>query len=140
MASGWVTGLIPGSVSQTRIAGFDAATARARADRWDFDVTIIRVEDRIYRFLTAAPLESPKLAPTAEVLRTSFRKLTAGEKNALQPLRIRIVTAKTGDSLTKLTSQMRGTDRKTDLFYLLNAMGPGATIKTGERYKIITDG
>jgi len=139
MASGWVTGLIPGSIRETRIGGFPAATARARADRWDFDVTVVKVDDRIYRFLTAAPLDSPALEPTAETLRSSFRKLTAGEAQALQPLRIRIVTAKPGDSITTLAGRMRGTDRKVELFKLLNSIGPGASVVGGNRYKIVTD-
>ena len=139
MASGWVTGLIPGSIRETRIAGFPAATARARADRWDFDVTVVKVDDRIYRFLTAAPLDSPALEPTAQKLRSSFRKLTAGEARALQPLRIRVVTAKQGDSITTLSGRMRGTDRKVDLFKLLNSIGPGDSVIIGNRYKIVTD-
>lgn len=139
MASGWVTGLVAGSVRETRVGGFPAATARARADQWDFDVTVVRVEDRVYRFLTAAPLDSPYLESTAQTLRDSFEKLTAGEVQALQPLRIRVVEARPGDSLTSLAGRMRGTDRKVDLFKLLNAIGPGSAIVPGEEYKIITD-
>lgn len=139
MASGWVTGLIPGSIREIRIGGFPAATARARADRWDFDVTVIKVDDRIYRFLTAAPLDSLDLEPAAETLRSTFRKLTAGEAQALQPLRIRVITAGTGDSITTLAGRMRGTDRKVELFKLLNSIGPGDSVVAGNRYKIVTD-
>nr|WP_255561490.1 M48 family metalloprotease [Pseudohoeflea sp. DP4N28-3] len=139
MASGWVTGLIAGSIRETRLGGFEAATARARADRWDFDITIVKVDNRIYRFLTAAPLNSPHLEPTAAKLRDSFRKLTAGEAKSLQPLRIRIVTARARDTLTSMAAKMRGTDRKQELFQLLNAIGPGAGIEPGRRYKIVTD-
>jgi predicted Zn-dependent protease len=41
IASGWVTGLDESSIRETRIGGLPAATARATADKWDFDITVI---------------------------------------------------------------------------------------------------
>lgn len=139
VSSGWVTGLVAGSVRDTVVGGLPAATARASADRWDFDITVVKVKDRIYRFLIAAPRGSPQLEATAQTLRASFRELTAGEIQTLQPLRVRVVTARPGDSLMTLAGQMRGTDRKVELFKLINAVGPGGVIVPGQRYKIVTD-
>lgn len=139
VSSGWVTGLVAGSVREAVIGGLPAATARASADRWDFDISVVKVKDRIYRFLTAAPRGSIALEPTARTLRDSFRQLTAGEMQSLQPLRVRIVTAGAGDTLTTLAGQMRGSDRKVELFKLINALGPGGVVTPGRRYKIITD-
>ncbi|WP_417424427.1 M48 family metalloprotease [Hoeflea sp.] len=139
IASGWVTGLDESSIRETRIGGLLAATARASADKWDFDITVIRIKDRIYRFLTAAPLGSNDLAATASVIRSGFRKMSSSEIKALKPLRIRIVTASASDTLTSLSSRMRGVERKVELFRLLNALSPGQTIKAGQRVKIVTD-
>lgn len=55
IASGWVTGLQPDTIRPISVNGLEAATARASADRWDFDVTVVRIDNRIYRFLTAVP-------------------------------------------------------------------------------------
>ncbi len=49
LTSGWVAGLLPETVRETQINGLEAATARASADKWDFDVTVIRVGDQIFR-------------------------------------------------------------------------------------------
>lgn len=139
IGSGWVTGLDENSIRQTRIAGLPAATARAAADKWVFDITVIRLKDRIYRFLTAAPHGSNELEATASVVRSSFRKMSADEIRALEPLRVRIVTVARGDTVGSLAARMRGVDRKVELFRLLNALPPGATLSPGLKVKIVSD-
>ena len=139
IASGWVTGLQPDTIRAVEINGLEAATARASAERWDFDVTVIRIDTQIYRFLTAVPKGAPSLEPTANVLRTSFRRMTPQEAAALKPLRIRVVTARPGDTLATLSARMMGTDRKLDLFRLINAMQVTSTVKPGDRVKIISE-
>jgi predicted Zn-dependent protease len=69
----------------------------------------------------------------------SFRILSPAEKAALKPLRIRIVTVKPGQTMGTLSAQMVGVDRKLDLFRVLNALAPGATVSAGDKVKIITD-
>jgi predicted Zn-dependent protease len=44
--SGWVAGLDPASIRSTVINGNEAVRARARAEGWQFDVTVIRVGAR----------------------------------------------------------------------------------------------
>jgi predicted Zn-dependent protease len=68
IASGWVTGLKPDTIRAITINGLPAATARASAEQWDFDVTVIRIDTQIYRFLTAVPKGASSLEPTANVL------------------------------------------------------------------------
>lgn len=139
VASGWVTGLDPNSIRETRIDGLPAATARASADRWDFDITVIRVKDRIYRFLTAAERGSSQLDATASVVRAGFKRMSAREVRELQPLRIRIVTVAPGDTVASLAALMRGVERRVDLFKLLNAITPGTSLVPGQKVKIVSD-
>ncbi|GAB5460833.1 M48 family metalloprotease [Hoeflea alexandrii] len=139
IASGWVTGLDPASIRETSVNGLPAAVARARADQWDFDITVIRLKDRIYRFLTAAPTGSDRLEPTASVVRAGFSRMSAMEIRQLQPLRIRIVTIAPGDTVASLAARMRGVERKVELFRLLNAVAPGSSLAPGQKVKIVTD-
>ncbi|MGF0539847.1 M48 family metalloprotease [Agrobacterium sp. ES01] len=139
ISSGWVTGLIPDSIRSIRVNGLEAAQARASAERWDFDVTVIRIGSQIFRFLTAVPKGSPLLEPTANKLRESFRRITSSEAASLKPLRIRIVTVRSGDTLASLSGRMMGTERKLELFRLINAMSAGDVPQPGSRVKIITD-
>ncbi|WP_348649860.1 M48 family metalloprotease [Sinorhizobium sp. BG8] len=139
ISSGWVTGLLPETIQPITINGLEAATASASADRWDFDVTVVRIDDQIYRFLTAVPKGSPALRTTADVLRASFRRLTPEEAAQLKPLRVRVVTAGKDDTVASLAGRMMGTDRKLDLFRLINAMTATSTVKPGDKVKIITE-
>ena len=56
--SGWVAGLDDTSVRPETINGNEAATARAEAEGWQFDITVIRAGGQVYRLLTAAPVDS----------------------------------------------------------------------------------
>lgn len=140
MRSGWVTGLDESSIRSVEIPSkLETVTARATADRWQFDVTIVRVDDRIYRFLTAAPRGSNALEPSASALRESFRRLSAAEIMTVQPLRIRVVAARPGDTIASLSARMVGTERREELFRLINDLGPNDQIAAGYRVKLITD-
>jgi predicted Zn-dependent protease len=137
--SGWVTGLDPSSVHPATINGNEAAIARAVSEGWQFDVTVIRAGDQVYRLLTAAPLTSPDLEKVARAVSGSFRLLTPAEKAALKPLKIRIATVEAGQNIASMAAMMRGVDRKLELFRVLNGMGPGADVSVGDKVKIITD-
>ena len=137
--SGWVAGLKPESIRAETVNGNEAAVARARADSWQFDITVVRAGDKVYRLLTAAPVASASLDTVAGAVRASFRSLSAREKAALRPLRIRVVTVKPGETAGSLSALMVGVDRKLDLFRVLNALPPGGGVSAGDKVKIITD-
>ncbi|WP_370869007.1 M48 family metalloprotease [Ectorhizobium quercum] len=139
LTSGWVAGLLPDTVRSVRINGLEAATAKASAERWEFDVTVIRLENRIFRFLTAVPKGNPNLESTANVMKTSFRTMTAAETASLKPLRIRVVTVQPGETISTISARMMGTDRKLDLFKLINAMPVAASLSPGQKVKIISE-
>ncbi|MCO6188063.1 M48 family metalloprotease [Rhizobium sp. L1K21] len=137
--SGWVTGLKPETIKSIDLNGLEAATARASADRWDFDVTVIRIDKQIYRFLTAVPKGSANLERVASSIRNSFRKMNASEIASLKPLRVRVVTVRPGDTVASLAGRMRGTDRKLELFRLINALPVGGSVSAGQKVKIISE-
>ncbi len=139
IASGWVTGLDKSSIRAVKVNGMDAATARASAQKWDFDVTVIRSGSQIYRFLTAVPKGDPKLEEVAGEIRESFRRMTPSEIASLKPLRVRVITAGPKDTVDTLSSRMMGTDRKADLFRLLNAMTAFSPVRPGDKFKIISE-
>jgi predicted Zn-dependent protease len=137
--SGWVAGLDNASVREETIDGNEAAVAKANADGWQFDITVIRANGQVYRLLTAAPKASTSLDAVARSVSGSFRVLSAAEKAALKPLHIRVVTVKPGQTVGTLSAMMVGVDRKLDLFLVLNAMSPGASVSAGDKVKIVTD-
>ena len=78
--SGWVAGLDPNSIRTLTINGNEAATARAAADGWKFDITVIRAAGQVYRLLTAAPTASNQLDATAQTVGGSFKLLVRTRK------------------------------------------------------------
>ena len=78
--SGWIAGLIPASIIKTSINGVEAAMASAQADRWQFHITVLRVNGRVYRFLTAAPATATGVADIASAVTSSFQTLSEAER------------------------------------------------------------
>ena len=139
LQQGWLAGLDTTSVRTSTINGQEAASARAYADQWQFDVTVVRVGDQVYRLLTGAPRDSNQLDSVARSITGSFRVLSQAEIAALKPLRIRVLTVRPGDTVATFANQMVGVDRKLELFRLLNGLGPGANLSAGDKVKIVTD-
>ncbi|MNU11204.1 hypothetical protein D3C71_2083430 [compost metagenome] len=65
--------------------------------------------------------------------------MTPAEAQSLKPLRIRVAVVKPGETIATLSARMMGTDRKLDLFRLINAMQVSSTVKPGDRVKIISE-
>jgi predicted Zn-dependent protease len=83
--------------------------------------------------------DATDLQATASRLRATFRRLTPSEIANLKPLRIRVVTVKAGETAQSLSDRMLGTDRKSELFRLLNGLPLGATVKPGDKVKIVAE-
>lgn len=137
--SGWVAGLDRTSIRPRMINGNEAVSARARADGWQFDVTVVRAGSQVYRLLTAVPAASTSLDAIANEVTNSFKLLTPADRANLKPLRIRVVTVRPGETVATLAGRMEGVERKQEMFRLINALGPGATVSAGSKVKIITD-
>ena len=65
--------------------------------------------------------------------------MSPGEAAALKPLRIRVVTVKRGETVQTVSARMQGTNRKMELFRLLNGLPIGATLTPGQRVKIVAE-
>jgi predicted Zn-dependent protease len=139
MRSGWVAGLNDSSVTPTTINGYQAVTAKAQADKWQFNITVLRVNGKVYRFLFAAPLAATGLDAVASSVSQSFKALSEAERTSIKPTRVRIVTVKSGDTVGSLANQMIGVDRKQELFRILNGLSIGQSVSAGSKVKVITD-
>lgn len=73
----------------------------------------------------------------------SFAPLSAQDKNALRPYRIKIIAAKNGDSISSLSARMAQIDSAGDYrdarFRMLNALRAGSVVHAGSLYKIIVE-
>jgi predicted Zn-dependent protease len=127
------------------VNGMRAATgtARAQTNSGTIDVRLVAIEyepGTMYRFFMITPTKVTK-SRDAGLRDTimSFRKLSQSEAAALKPLRIRIVTAGPGDSVSSLASRMAFSDFREERFRVLNALGTSGQVMAGQRYKIVTE-
>jgi predicted Zn-dependent protease len=139
IASGWVEGLDTTTIRSIQVNGMSGATARATADMWDFDITVLRAGKAVYRILTAMPNGDPSLDAVAGEVRDSFRLLSRSERQALRPLKIRLVKAGQRDTAQMLASRMRGITRKLETFRVINGLDPGEPVVAGRQYKVVGD-
>ncbi len=138
--SGWVAGLDPSSIRTLTINGNEAAYSARRSRR--LEVRHHGDPGRRPGLPAAdggAHRQATRSTPSAQTVGGSFKLLSAREKAALKPLRIRVVTVKPGQTVGSISATMVGVDRKLELFRVLNALSPGATVSAGDKVKIITD-
>ena len=128
LRSGWVAGLADATVRSTRIGDIPAARGRAFAGGYAFDVTVVKLGGRFYRFLTAGPPTVGDLPQRASSVAGTFRPMTKRERVALKPLRL-VVRKDAGPSA------MAGVQRAKALYDVLN--GDAATADA--KRKIVTD-
>ena len=140
LASGWINGLEQGSIrSVTAGGGLPAATASASAGGWVFKIGAIRVGPTLYRLIFADRRGGGTLESALNRTLAAFRRLDPAEVARLRPLRIDIVNVKRGDTVASLAARMRGTERRLELFRLLNGLDGESSLAPGRRIKIVVD-
>ncbi|MDB5560732.1 MAG: putative Zn-dependent protease [Hyphomicrobiales bacterium] len=138
LKSGWIAGLEPGTVTSQTVNGIETATGVAITDQWSFRVSVMRVDDQVYRFIFAAKSDSARFAKGAEATLKSFRRADNRDFGQIRKVTIRLVTARTGDNADTLARQMASFTKGTELFYVLNNLLPGDPVTVGAKYKVIS--
>ncbi len=138
LTSGWVSGLITGSIREQTINGHPAVLAAAEAKGWTFRVALIRVGAATYRFVFATTEPNAEFESAIAETVNSFQTMTYEQAQAFKPLRISIVTAGYGDTVEKMAARMAGTDDQVALFRILNDVKQGENLKRGQKIKLVT--
>jgi predicted Zn-dependent protease len=139
LGSGWMDKVDKSSIHDLSINGFSGATATASGDQWQFRIYALRFGDDVYRFIFASKTPLAKSDLMFRFAVNSFRRLTLQEIQAARPLRIKVVTARAGDSASTFARRMAGVERPEHLFRLLNGLGAHDAIKPGDRVKVVVE-
>ncbi|MGB5485016.1 MAG: M48 family metalloprotease [Parasphingorhabdus sp.] len=129
-----------GSIERTTVNGLPASYAMARVDsnNGQVDVTVFAYEfskSSAYHFATIAPAGS---ASVFSPMYQSIARLSATEAAAIKPRRIDVVTVKSGDTISSLSSRMAYTAYQQDRFMVLNRLRANDGLQIGQKVKIIT--
>jgi len=139
LKSGWVNGLDESSITPLKVNGLSAAQGLASTEGWRFVVTVVEFKNRFYRFIMAAPRSATNLEQLGKSVPKSFRELTKSEKSSVKPLRLKIVTVKSSDTIARMGARMVGVSRKVDLFRALNGLDKGDRLKAGTKVKLVVE-
>ncbi len=138
--SGWIDGLLASSLEKTTVNGMPAITAAARAGEWNFRLAVIRYnDDEVYRMIFATHGLDPEHEKTFRSSIDSFRRIAPDEVEKVKPLRVRLFTAKVGDTAASVSGRMVVPDKPLETFELLNGLEADTPLKPGERYKLVAE-
>jgi predicted Zn-dependent protease len=137
LKSGWIAGLRPDTVRPETNNGIEMASGVAATEQWNFRVSVMRLQGKVYRFIFAARIDSPQFARGAEQTLRSFRATTSKDVSSIRKLVVRTVTAGPVDSADSLARKMASLSRGAELFYILNNLYPGDPVTPGAKYKIV---
>jgi predicted Zn-dependent protease len=138
LRSGWIAGLQPESITTQTINGIETATGRARTDQWSFHVTVARVDSVVYRFIFANKDDSAQFRAAADETVRSFRRAQQGDLAGIRTARLRLVTARAGDTADTLAQRMAQLNRGREMFFVINNLLPGDSVDAGQSYKIVS--
>lgn len=146
IARAWAAKAQLANLERFDIDGMLAATATTRAqlkDAGTVDVRFVAIaasEDRFYRFLFISPPNATaRLSAAFERTARSFHRLSDREVAAIRPLRVRVVTARQGDTIDSLARTMAVERLQKEQLIVLNGMPADYQLKPGDKVKVITD-
>ena len=128
---------------RTTINGMNAATAafNGTVNGAAMTIRVVAIEftsGSFARFQIAIPRgASQSTVDDLKRVSYSFAKLSNAQKAKLQPYRVRIVTAKSGDTIASMARRMPYNDSPEERFRVLNSLLPNEALVAGRKYKII---
>ncbi len=145
MTQEWMRGEQLQTPERIMINGLSAATAAfgGTVDGKPVTIRIVAIEwepNRFFRFQMAIPRGSDgQFIEGLKNTTYSFRRMSDQEKQTIKPYRLRIVTAKAGDSVSTLAARMAFDDYKEERFRSLNHLAASEGLVAGRQYKIVVD-
>ncbi len=134
------------NIENIDVNGLSAATAeaRVRTARGMRDLRMVAIKkdlQTVYRFaFYTEPGKSKQHSLAFRRVTHSFRILSKQEAKSLKPLRVRIQTAKSGDTIETLSRKMQVDNLyREEHFRVINGLGVNDSIISGRKYKIIAN-
>jgi predicted Zn-dependent protease len=137
--SGWIENIDLKSIEEVTVGGFPAATATANGDQWSFRLYVVQFGSEVYRVIFAAKNRTEAVDKSFRESLGTFRRMTQAEIASAQPLKLKVVQVKAGDTVDKLAHRMAVQDRNVERFRVLNGLGEKDRLKPGEYVKVVVE-
>ncbi|MBL4690540.1 MAG: M48 family metalloprotease [Rhodospirillales bacterium] len=141
----WARGLSLSGLETIDINAMEAATAEARINTRNGarDVRLVAIRGGAGQIFRLAFITPPSMTAGLEVdfQRTtySFRRISKAEARAIQPLRIKVVPVRAGDTPQSLADRFPFEAFRLGWFETLNGLRPGQGLRPGARVKVVVE-
>ncbi len=139
LKSGWLNGLAEPSIRIGAAGDLETATASAVTQGWSFRIALFRTGSQVYRFIFATRRPGPAFERAFTATRQSFSRLSRAEAASLRPLKVRVVTVRSGQTIETFAQRMRGTDIPRQLFVVLNGLKADSALAPGTAVKVVAE-
>ncbi len=116
------------------------ASARLSADRGEVGARVAVIgwsPSLVYRFISIGPGGNQADAETVlSAILNSFRAVAPNDLVRFPPLRLKVLTAKSGDTVESLAKRMAVSGDRENAFRILNGLSPGDRVQAGQQVKI----
>jgi len=132
--------ITPSQIDRTTVNGLSAAYGMARVDTGNgtVDVTVFAYEFSNNQAFHFATITQSGNAGVFNPMYSSMQRIAASEAAAVKPRKLDVVTVGAGDSVRTLASRMAYTDNQLERFLVLNSLDANATLRAGQKVKIVT--
>jgi len=145
IANEWMRAEAIADSESIEINGKKAATASfaGRVNNRPVTIRLVAVSwarHRFFRLQMSMPQDADaELLEDLKRTTYSLRPMNAREKRDVQPWRLRLVTAKPGDTVQSVAARQPFSSFQEDRFRVLNGMKPGEALQTGRPYKWVSE-
>jgi predicted Zn-dependent protease len=137
--SGWIENIDLKSIEEMTVGGFPGATATANGDQWTFRLYVVRFGSEVYRVIYAAKNRTEAVDKSFRDSLSTFRRMTTAEIQSAQPLKLKVVQVKPGDTVEKFARRMAAADHAAERFRVLNGLGEKDRVKVGDYVKVVLE-
>lgn len=143
LREGWARGARLSGVERIDVNGFPAATGTVslNSDRGPRDARLVAIrsgQSRMARFLFVTPSQvTGRYAEALQRATFSFSRLSDADRTAFQPLRIRVVDVRPGQSAVDLAAQTAFEDHAVERLLALNGLDDPSQIQAGRKIKLV---
>lgn len=128
------------NVQSTTVNGLPAsyATARVNSGNGSVDVTIFVYEfskTQAFHFVTITQAGNSGIFNS---MYSSMRRISSAEAAAVKPRKVSVYTVRSGDTAQSVANRMAYNDYKLERFLVLNSLQSNATLRAGQKVKIVT--
>ncbi|RAU23138.1 Zn-dependent protease [Paramagnetospirillum kuznetsovii] len=142
LQSQWAKGARLSSMEDITVNGMAAATGvtQLNTNSGARDARLLAIKDgkAVYRMLfLTKPQATSAQAEGMKKAGYSLRRLTDTERADIKPLKLHIITVKSGDTVEGLAEKLPYDDHKLERFRVLNGLAEGEALKPGQKIKMV---